>query len=390
MSEEPESRYDDRIGPGGIVPLVAVRYRPGMYIGGTDMRAFHYMLEQLLDCLLEDYFGHCAGIEVTLKPDHIITISAQNDGFPIENHEKFGISKLQLFLERGRLLQGSSFLEPFHGSDLAVANALSEWMLVEVARDGYLWQQRCETGIPLAPVTSVRPLENGEPTGITVTFRPDFTIFQQHEFRYPHIARRCLELAYLHAGLPIILRDEREENRQERFYTERGLYDLVEQMRSPESVPLHDILHTLKSVAVYDNNTPPHFSLEFVFQFVDHTMYQDVGFANSIHTFDGGRHMDAFHRGIERTLNKNRPRAESLFQWQDITAQINAAISIWHPSPQLESLTKVRLINPDVFEPIARIVTETFDAFATSHPDQMQHIIDHCIANRARRQSTRP
>jgi DNA gyrase subunit B len=378
-----------------------VRRRPGMYIGGTDVRALHHTIYQVLDNAVEEAIvGECTQIEVVLLPDGSACIKDNSQGLPVDTHQPSNKSKLELLFTQLHLykdLLSSRELFPItgglHGLGLSAINMLSEWMIVEVARDGYLWQQNYSTGVPRSPVRQVRPLATGETTGTTITFKPDATIFAAPpDFEYERIARRCREVSYQIAALTMIVRDERETpHREERFYAAKGLESFVNDLRQANEQPLHDIIHyqTVLRTAKHLNEgqEPASLWIEFAVQFTQPERELYLGFVNTVNTPDGGTHVDALHRGIIRGLNKHLPAEYARFKYPRDKIGTISVISVRLVKPEFVGPTKVQLGNPEIVRGISHAVGKSFDAFAATHPDQMQRIIEHCIANRAARSS---
>jgi DNA gyrase subunit B len=372
--------------------LEAVRRRPGMYIGGRDRRALHHMIDEVVDSFLEEAIvGECSRISVTLRPQAEVIIRADNLGWPIEIHTHEGVPLLQMILTLlgtpgwGRRFD-ISIAGGLHGIGVIAINALSEWMVVEVARDGFLWRIKCARGVVEEELRQIRPLMPHESTGTAINFKPDFTIFEPNDFDFDLLASRFKELACLLPGLTIKFRDERPSSPREEIYAEPcGLYALVEQVSAeyePFEFPIFaniefDMMYYSHQVSV---------SMQFAIQFVHRPAAIHLSYANTVATIDGGTDRKAFRQGLTNALNKYRPQNTAAFRAARLPSVVMAT-SILIPNPQFESQSKIRLMNREIVRPVSRAVKGEIVRFAAAHPDQMQRIIQHCIANRPARSS---
>jgi DNA gyrase subunit B len=372
-----------------------VRRRPGMYIGGTDARALHHLIYEVMDIPLEDaMLGICNCIELSLLPNQTVCIRDNGGSLPVARDDEEGISALELALTDLRYLDRMRHEDyrhavsgGLHGVGITAVNALSEWMLVQVARDGYLWYQSYQCGTPTVPVTQIRALEPDELNGTVIEFRPDYTILANNEFDFERLERRCKELTYLIPGLTIILRDTRTDPlREAKFNTAEGFRDFVQDLRDQDDSPLHEPIHVRTSLRGKSaRQEVVTFDVEFAFQFSNGKRAMELSFTNSVATPDGGTHLRALRNGIVRGINRYLPKHINPFMYDDIASGLIAAISIRHPNPHFESPTRVKLGNIEVIRATSNAVVRAISAFAAEHPDQVQRIIAHCLANRTRR-----
>src|SRR5258708_40134545 len=228
---------------GGIDPLEMIRVRPGIFIGGNDLSAIHYLLYQVIEnSINQAESGQCSKLWVTLQPANAVMIKDDGPGIPVELYENSGRSILELIFtkELGRFdPQRSKFYPTMFGVGLPAVNALSEALRVEVARDGFLWQHNFEIGKAQGSLRQIRPLSSDEGTGTTITFTPDFTIFKRNEFSYSILDERLQDLAFLTPNLTITLRDERSDEPIESIFSyPEGLVAYVDYLRG-EKLPVH-------------------------------------------------------------------------------------------------------------------------------------------------------
>lgn len=366
----------------------AIRMRPGMYIGGTDSKALHHMVEEVLDNAL-DYAlaGQCSRIDITLRDGNEICIQDYGPGISIEPIADDEISVLEVIFNHPNFSQVRLGPGPYHvtggmhGAGLLVINALSEWMLVKNCRDGYEWQLMFKSGVQEGPLQQVRALEAQESSGTSITFKPDFTILAKNDFDFEVIARRSRDLACLIPDLTINLRDERIlPVREETCAAPDGVVSLVREL-AQSAGPLHSPVEAdlQMKVSWTESGYTAGYSAILRFAFVFTRMESPVvqGFVNAIRTLNVGTHLDGFRDGIVGFLNQmNEDRSSGPTSWQDVEAHLVAAISLLHPAPQFASVASIELLNPEIAEPISNAVFDTFARFAASHPSEMQAILE--------------
>lgn len=322
--------------------LEAVRRRPGMYVGGTDTKALHHLVYEIVDNSIDEALaGRCDRIEVTIHDDSSVTVSDNGIGIPVSEHPTEKVSALQVVMTM--LHAGGKFDESaykvsggLHGVGAAAVNALSDWMEVTVKRDGGVFQQRYERGIPFGPVEKIKKVpRNDKTTGTTTTYKYDKTIFTDGvDYKYETLLNRFREMAFVTRGVFITLRDERPAlNREMSFYFEGGLKSFVRYVNRNRKV-LHDPIYSQKEVDQVE--------VEVAIQYTDGIATSEFAFANTIHTPDGGTHLTGLRTAITRVINnyarKNNflKEKDNNFTSDDTREGVTAVVSVKHPDPQFE------------------------------------------------------
>jgi DNA gyrase subunit B len=372
--------------------LEAVRRRPGMYVGGTDTKALHHLVYEIVDNSIDEALaGRCDRIEVTIHDDSSVTVSDNGIGIPVSEHPTEKVSALQVVMTM--LHAGGKFDESaykvsggLHGVGAAAVNALSEWMEVTVKRDGGVYNQRYERGIPVGPVEKVKKVPRSDKTtGTTTTYKFDDTIFKDDvDYRYEILLNRFREMAFVTRGVFITLRDERLAlNREVSFYFEGGLKSFVRYVNRNRKV-LHDPIYAQKEVDQVE--------VEVAIQYTDGIATSEYAFANTIHTPDGGTHLTGLRTAITRVINnyarKNNflKEKDNNFTSDDTREGVTAVVSVKHPDPQFESQTKVKLMNAEVSGIVSSVSSEAFADFLEENPRDARRIVERCLtASRARR-----
>jgi len=331
--------------------LDPVRKRPGMYIGGTSARGLHHLVWEVVDNAVDEALaGHCTEVVVELDAEGVVTVIDDGRGIPVGTHRETGVSALELVFTRlhtGGKFGGGGYKVSggLHGVGASVTNALSEWLEVEVRRDGHLWRQRYEQGVRTGGVEQVRKLKRGEGTGTTVRWRFDRAIFDRGVHYAPAtIASRLKEKAYLVRGLTFRLRSPGHE--EQVFRSERGLADYVRDLNEARE-PVHPTVVSLHSVT---GEVPCEVALQWT-QTAEDRVY---GFCNVVNTVDGGTHVSGLRAALTRALNVaahdsgrlRREKGESL-EPKDVVEGLTAAISVMLADPQFEGQTKGRLNNAE-------------------------------------------
>jgi DNA gyrase subunit B len=372
--------------------LEAVRRRPGMYVGGTDIKALHHLIYEVVDNSIDEALaGYCSHIQITIHPDNSVSVIDNGRGIPVTEHAEKKISSLQLVmttLHAGGKFDRDSYKVSggLHGVGVSAVNALSEWLTVEVARDGGVWRQEYERGIPKGPVKQVAklPKSRQDDTGTKITFRFDPEIFVGVEgYVWNTLLVRFREMAFVTKGIRITFKDERpDQEREHTFYFEGGVTSFVRYLnRNRRS--LHD--------PVYVEKTVDNIGVEVAIQYTDAYTESVYAFANTIHTPDGGTHMTGLRGALTRTIN-DYARKNSLlkdnennFAGEDTREGLTAIVSIKHPDPQFESQTKVKLMNAEVKTLVEGVVADRFSAFLEENSREAKAIIEKCLtSSRAR------
>ena len=356
--------------------LSAVRKRPAMYIGSTGVRGLHHLIFEVVDNSIDESMnGFCDLIKVSVHIDNSVTVEDNGRGIPVEEHPQAKKSSLEVvmtMLHAGGKFDSKSYQISggLHGVGVSVVNALSEWLEVEVKREGKVYQQAYQRGKPSTPVKAIGKSKN---TGTKVRFRPDPEIFESIEFHYDILAQRLRELAFLNAGLKIILSDERGEPKTEEFYFKGGIISFVEYLNRNKNLlhkkPIH--LEAEKDGVL----------VEIALQYNDGYNEQLFSYANFIHTIEGGSHEIGFKSALTRTIN-NYAQANNLLKavknnlgGEDVREGLTAVISVKLKNPQFEGQTKTRLGNSEVKGIVETITNEKLSAFFEENPSIARTIV---------------
>lgn len=375
--------------------LEAVRRRPGMYVGGTDLKALHHLVNEIVDNSIDEALaGRADRIEVVIHTDSSVSISDNGVGIPVDIHPTEQVSALELVhttLHSGGKFDSSVYKVSggLHGVGAAAVNALSEWMVVTVRRDGYIWQQRYERGLPQTPVEQLRPLADDEDTGTTTSFRYDDTIFSEEglDYRFETLVGRFREMAFVTRGVFITVRDERPETPQEMsFFFEGGLKSFVRYMNRNREV-LHD--------PIYDQKEIDNVDVEVAIQYTDSMTASEYAFANTISTPDGGTHLTGLRTAVTRVINTYARKHGFLkekdpnFTSDDTREGITAVVSVKHPDPQFESQTKVKLMNNEVSGIVSSVTQDALATYLDEHPREAKRIMERCLTSSRARNAAR-
>ena len=371
--------------------LEAVRRRPGMYVGGTDVKALHHLIYEVVDNSIDEALaGSCDRIEVIINEDESVTVQDNGRGIPVDLHPEKKISALEVVmttLHAGGKFGGSSYKVSggLHGVGVSAVNALSEWCEVRVHRDGKEYFQRYEKGIPQGAVKEIGKAPNNQ-TGTITTFRYDTTLFKgDFTYKFDVLAQRFREMAFVTRGVTIHLRDMRK-NKEITFYFEGGISSFVRYLNRNRD-PLHDVVFLEKEIEDV--------GIEVAVQFSDAYSESVYAFANTINTIDGGTHLTGMRMALTRSINdfarKNSllKDADSNFSGEDIREGLTAIVSIKHPDPQFESQTKVKLMNPEVQTYVQQVVADGFSNFLEQNTGTAKKIIQKCLTSARARAAAR-
>lgn len=374
--------------------LEAVRRRPGMYVGGTDVKALHHLVYEIVDNSIDEALaGRCDRIEVVIHADESVSVSDNGVGIPVAPHPTEKVSALELVMTT--LHAGGKFDESaykvsggLHGVGAAAVNALSDWMVVRVRREGNEYIQRYKRGIPEGPVTPERKLKRGEGSGTTTQFRYDETIFKDGDtYKFETLANRFREMAFVTSKVFLKLRDERPEiPREMSFYFDGGVKSFVRYLNRGRKV-IHTPIYAKKEV---DN-----IEAEVALQYTDGIAISEYAFANTIHTPDGGTHLTGVRTAVTRVINsyarKNNflKEKDNNFSSDDTREGMTVVVSIKHPDPQFESQTKVKLMNAEVSGIVSSVLSEAMSAYLEENPREARKIIDRCLTSSRARAAAR-
>ena len=374
--------------------LEAVRRRPGMYVGGTDIKALHHLVYEIVDNSIDEALaGRCDHIEIVIHPDGSVSVEDNGMGIPVKEHPTEKISALEIVhttLHAGGKFDNDAYKVSggLHGVGAAAVNALSEKMVVTVKRDGHVWEQEYARGIPLYSVRAVRPLEPDEPTGTKTHFKHDETIFEPDlTIRYETLVNRFREMAFVTSRIYLRLIDLRTDPpREMNFYFEGGLKSFVRYLNRNRQV-LHDPIYAHKEIDNID--------VECGIQYTDNMAASEYTFANTIYTPDGGSHLTGLRTAVTRVINNYARKngylkeKDTNFSSDDTREGMTAVVSIKHPDPQFESQTKVKLMNPEVSGLVANVVGDAFTMYLDENPRDAKKIIERCLTSSRARDAAR-
>jgi len=367
----------------------AVRLRPSMYIGSTDQRGLqHLVYEITYNSIDEAMAGCCDKIVVTIQKDNSVKVEDNGRGIPVEIHPTTNVSALETVmttLHAGAKFGGKTYQVSggLHGVGASVVNALSNWLKVNVMRDGKVYEQEYRQGIPQGEVTEVGEASN---TGTIITFLADEEIFDKVRYDFDALSERMREMAYLNKGLEISLKDERRDG-EKTFYFEGGITSFVRHLNRNRVVRHRHPVYISKMV----NGT----IVEAALQYNDGFAESIFSFANCVNTVDGGSHLTGFRTALTRVLNdyahKNKflKEDEPNLTGEDVREGLTAVISVKLTEPQFEGQTKAKLGNPEVKGVVESVVGEGLSLHLEEHPDDLKRIIEKCILAAKAREAAR-
>jgi len=356
--------------------LEAVRKRPGMYIGDTTPRGLHHLVWEIVDNAIDEAMaGRCKNISVTIHPDESCTVVDDGVGIPVGPHPTEKVSTLEVVFchlhAGGKFDHGVYKVSGgLHGVGASVVNALSEWMEVEVSRDGTVYSMSFERG---KVASGLKKIGKRKRTGTKVSFRADPEIFPDVSFRYEVLTTRLRELAYLNEGVCIEIKDERT-NKEETYQYNKGLLAFVKHLNEGKTT-----LHRPVLISKEDPETK--LICDIVMQY--HTGYNETlfTFANNINTAEGGTHLSGFKSALTRTINfyarsANLLKKETNPSGDDLREGLTAIISVKVPEPQFEGQTKTKLGNSEVESFVTQVVNEQLGAWLEEHPTEARRVIN--------------
>ena len=363
--------------------LEAVRKRPGMYIGSTGVRGLHHLVYEVVDNSVDEALaGHCTMVEVTIHPDNSVTVIDDGRGIPVGIMAKEGLPAVQVVLTvlhaGGKFGDGGGYKVSggLHGVGVSVVNALSELLLIEIRREGFVWSQEYQRGKPMFP------LVKGEPStdhGTRITFRPDAEIFEVTDLEFSVLEQRLRETAFLTRGLRISITDERGEGTKAEFQYDGGIEDFVRYLNAnKESIG--------RKVVFFEGENDREGAVEIAMQW--NTTYQEsvFSFANNINTHEGGSHLSGFRAALTRTLNRYarekgllKEKDENL-TGEDVREGLTAIISAKLSDPQFEGQTKTKLGNPGMEGFVANVVNTQLAEFLEENPQDANAIIRKAVS----------
>ena len=371
--------------------LEAVRKRPGMYIGTTDVKGLHHLVWEIVDNAIDEALaGYCNSIEVIINKDNSITVKDNGRGIPVDVHPKTKMSTVETVytvLHAGGKFGGGGYKVSggLHGVGASVVNALSKWVEVKVYKNGKVHFIRFENGgHTVAPLKEIDTCEESR-TGTTVTFKPDNTIFDSEIYDYETLKVRIRELAFLNKGLQLSLRDDRDEEDTtgEHFLYEGGISEYVRFINQNKTVIHENIIHL--------SGEEDGVMFEVAMQYNSSYNENIYSFVNNINTHDGGTHEDGVKRALTRVINSYARKTGILKEkddsltGDDVKEGLTMIVSCKHPNPQFEGQTKGRLGNSEVRKLADNVFSQGFERFLMENPDEAKTIVNKAmLACRAR------
>jgi DNA gyrase subunit B len=366
--------------------LEPVRKRPGMYIGSTGSRGLHHLAyEVVANSVDEALAGRCDLVEVTIHPDESMTVRDNGSGIPVDVMKDQGLPALTVVLTKlhagGKFGQGGYKVSGgLHGVGVSVVNALSEWLIAEVQREGKTYRQEFARGEATTKMKAIGPTKN---TGTTISFKPDAEVFEETEWDSEWLVTRLRETAFLTKGLRIVLVDEREGEKREEFHYAGGIRDFVAHINKTKE-PIH-------KHAVYLEGESDQGYVELAMQWNNSYAESVFSFANNINTHEGGSHLSGLRSALTTTLNKvARDRGllkekEDNLEGEDVREGLAAVLSVKLSEPQFEGQTKTKLGNPGMEGLVKQVVNQKLAQFFEENPQDAKQIITKALdASRAR------
>ena len=363
-----------------------VRMRPSMYIGDVGMRGLHHLVNEVVDNSIDEALvGFCNNITVTINEDNSVTTEDDGRGIPVGMHKKEGVSALEVVMTKigagGKFDKDSYKVSGgLHGVGVSCVNALSESLTATVYRDGKIWEQKYQRGVPENPVSSIG---KSDKTGTVITFKPDHEIFKQsREYIYETLAQRMRELSYLNKGITITLIDKRnkksnDEYVSEKFYSEEGLKEFVRFLDRNREPIIADVIY----MEVNKNEIPVEVAMVYNTSFNENLH----SYVNNINTHEGGTHLSGFRRGLTTTLKKYADASGLLdklkfeISGDDFREGLTAIVSVKVNEPQFEGQTKTKLGNREVTSAVSQSVSQMLENYLEEHPNDAKVIVQKVI-----------
>ncbi len=405
----PSSSYDSE-SITVLEGLEAVRKRPGMYIGDVhDGSGLHHLVWEVVDNGVDEHLaGYCTQLDVTIHFDGSVTAQDNGRGIPTgihtEESRKLGrpVSAAEVVMTvlhaGGKFDHGSYKVSAgLHGVGVSAVNAVSEWLKLEICREGHVHFQEYRRGAPVAPLVVIGDTDR---TGTKVTFKPDHEIFTITEIQYDVLASRLRELAFLNAGFIITLTDERGEGRKETFEFKGGIKEFVELLNKTKE-PVHDNVVTFiaEQIPESEGGTPKEgaaaVSVEVALQWNSTYAEQILPFTNNVHNKDGGTHVTGFRAALTRVFN-NYGQAQQLFKdvksglsGEDIREGLTAVVSVKHPDPSFDSQTKSKLVSSEVKGIVENVMVDKLGRFFEENPQTARKIMEKAVMAAKAREAAR-
>ncbi|MEM9728177.1 MAG: DNA topoisomerase (ATP-hydrolyzing) subunit B [Myxococcota bacterium] len=371
--------------------LEAVRKRPGMYIGDPhDGTGLHHLVWEAVDNAVDEHLaGFCDHVQVVVHSEGSITVIDDGRGIPVGMHEK-GVSAAEVVMTQlhagGKFNSDSySVSAGLHGVGVSAVNAVSEWLKMEIRREGKLWFQEYERGVPKAPLKAIG---SSKKTGTKVTFKPDAEIFSMTDFSFEVLNNRLREISFLNAGLEVTLEDERGDGKSITHRFEGGIREFVEALNQKKT-PLHDSV-------IYLNAVKEGVDVEIAMQWSDSYNESIFPYTNNVYNRDGGTHLTGLRTALTRVINQYGSREKLLKDLKnplggdDVREGLTAIISVKHPDPAFSSQTKDKLVSSEVKGIVESVVNEKLRQYLEENPKAAKRIVEKTVlAARAREAARR-
>jgi DNA gyrase subunit B len=392
-----EPKYDEN-SITALEGLEAVRKRPGMYIGDVhDGSGLHHLVWEAVDNAVDEHLaGHCEDITVSLHFDGSVSVTDDGRGIPVGAHEK-GVSAAEVVmtvLHAGGKFDNASYKVSagLHGVGVSAVNACSEWLKLEIKREGKVWQQEYGRGAPKAPLQAVGETDS---TGTKIAFKPDPAIFTMTEFSYDILAGRLRELAFLNAGLRIHFRDERPGGQRETYEFRGGISEFVQLLTSSKEAVHAEVIHFMAEAETQlDGKTAP-VTVEAAMQWT--TSYQEAVscYTNNVTNKDGGTHLTGLRAALTKTINSYGSK-QGLFKTfkgtlsgEDVREGLTCVLSVKHPDPSFDSQTKSKLVSSEVKGIVETGVNTKLGQFFEENPDSAKKVIEKAVVAAKAREAAR-
>jgi len=373
-----------------------VRKRPGMYVGGTDIKALHHLVYEVVDNAIDEALaGYCTSINIIIHADSSVTVEDNGRGIPVgphpskkdaKGHPMETVDVVMTVIGAGGKFGGGGYKVSggLHGVGVSAVNALSEWVVTEIKREGRWWQQKYQRGVPQGAIKQIGKAK--DETGTKLTFKFDRQIFTEDiDYRFDTLVQRFREMSFVTRGVTIRFKDERAD-REMTFYFEGGITSFVRYLNRNRQ-GLHPVVHVEKDIEGI--------GIEAAIQYTDSYTESVYSFANTINTIDGGTHLTGLRSSLTRVVNDYARKngllkdADPNFSGDDTREGLTAIVSIKHPDPQFESQTKVKLMNPEAQTYVTQVVGEAFGTFLDENPQAAKAIISKCLTSARARDAAR-
>ncbi len=380
--------------------LEAVRKRPGMYIGTQDETGLHKMVYEVVDNSVDEFMaGYATHVQVIIKPDGSVEVIDDGRGIPTEIHPEEKISTIEIVMTHlhagGKFGSGAYKISGgLHGVGVSVVNALSEWLEVEVHKDGEVHYQKYQRGVPLEPVKIIGKTKKN---GTIVRFKPDENIFTTVEFNYNTLRNRLEEIAFLNKGLKVTLIDQRQKPpKEETFVYKGGILEFMDKLTRKAKMVHKKIIYFETKTEYEEKGQKREMIGEFAIAYTSSNQERVYCFTNGIDNKLGGTHLEGFRAALTKTLNDYLKKDESFkkkisssLSGDDVREGLIAIINIKIPEPQFNSQTKEKLVNAEIKGLVQQVVSEELSLFFEHNPNELKPILERCILTHKAREAAR-